>query len=456
MIRRENFGGIAFHEPTHKIYTLDKPSFRLIELFFISAMEIQKIQNSLKNEFDINFTVQQIEEFVEKTQKLLGKSLSQQRGIIADAIWNKEWSRQYFSAPISNFWSFTNLCNLHCTHCAWNSSRPLPGELNTLQCKKLIDEMLEMGVCELSFSGGEPLTKKVQLLEMASYAKKLCFHLGLATNATLINDTVAEELLNSGFDEMQVSFEGLESHEVIRGKGIWDKTIAGIRVLKKYGVEITFSTTINKTNLNELETIFEVAKKEEVKNIRFVRFIPIGRGKTNIGQFELSADEEIKLAETLWQKRWELFPETILTFNKHYVSIGLLKDPKPLKETKMFAWNWDCPSGRSRICIMPEGKVAPCPLIGSLGLYGGDVTKESLKEIWENSDFFNLIRTDKRQHDSKCQTCNLWTSCSGGCKAASYAQQGKLMAEDPLCLDKLISAKEVNHGQICNTDNVAH
>lgn len=437
MIRREPFGGIVFHEPTHKVYVLDQVSFMLLELFFIHKENLAAIQKTLKDEFGQSCSHEEILNFAKEASKNLGFSLLSQRGRTDNDIWEENWKGEYFSAPVSNFWSFTNLCNLNCTHCAWSSSKPLPDELSVEQCLRLLDQQHQMGVCEISFSGGEPLTKKKQLLQMGRYAKDLGFHLGLATNATLVNNETADELMDAGFDEVQVSVEGLEAHDNIRGRGVWDKTIEGIRILKRKNFDVTFAVAINKTNLNEIDPIFEMAIREGIKNVRFVRFVPIGRGKRNMDLFEFSVQEEIKLADLLWRKRWELSQKITVTFNKHYVSIGVIKNPLMGSIPETFGWNWDCPSGRSRICIMPQGKVAPCPLIGSLGLSGGDIRESSLKDIWEKSDFFRYVRSDKQQHNQSCAECGLWSKCSGGCKASSYAHYEDLMAIDPLCLREI-------------------
>jgi len=445
MIRREPFGGLVFEEDTHKVFTLDRPSFRLVELYFISGLDIESTRTILRNEMDYEATIKEIEQFIGRLEQKFGlQSLQQQRGFKDDNIWVHEWHGQYFSAPVSNFWTFTNLCNLQCTHCAWNSKTPLLGELDAKECCDLIDDMHTMGVCELSFSGGEPLTKKEQLLVMAAYATKKNFHLCLATNATLVTNEVADELLHAGINEVQISVEGLEAHESIRGRGVWRKTVEGIKIFRQKNFEITFAVAINKTNFNELDNIFTIAKSESVKNVRFVRFIPIGRGKRNMSQFKFSLEEEFELAGILWRKRWELYPDIVITFNKHYVSLGVMKNPQLGNiPQETFAWNWDCPSARSRICIMPQGKVAPCPLIGSLGLDGGNIKNQSLQDIWENSEFFQYVRTDKRQHNAKCANCVLWAKCAGGCKASSYAHTHQLMSPDPLCLHNFSYKEEV-------------
>lgn len=81
------------------------------------------------------------------------------------------------------------------------------------------------GIIFDSFSESEPLTKKEQLMEMAKYTKKQGISIGLATNATLIDKKTAKELKMINFADIQISMEGLEAHDVIRGKGIYEKKL---------------------------------------------------------------------------------------------------------------------------------------------------------------------------------------------------------------------------------------
>ena len=107
-----------------------------------------------------------------------------------------------------------------------------------------MDNLVEMGVFEISFSGGKPLVLKKKLLNLGKQANRLGFHLNLATNATLITEETVDDLLNAGFHEIQVSVEGLEAHD------------------RKASVEITFAVATNKWKM--------VEQKEERSITKFV------------------------------------------------------------------------------------------------------------------------------------------------------------------------------------------
>src|SRR5512137_1277452 len=72
-------------------------------------------------------------------------------------------------APFLVVWDFTHKCNLNCRHCYSDSGAPRGAELNTKEALAVVDQLAEVGVTALAFSGGEPLTRK-DFWEVASYA----------------------------------------------------------------------------------------------------------------------------------------------------------------------------------------------------------------------------------------------------------------------------------------------
>src|SRR3990172_1996419 len=71
------------------------------------------------------------------------------------------WSRRvYFDAPLFVQFDCTNHCNLRCRHCVTRGGEELRDELSTQDALKLIRELGSIGVFQIGFSGGEPLTRK--------------------------------------------------------------------------------------------------------------------------------------------------------------------------------------------------------------------------------------------------------------------------------------------------------
>lgn len=92
------------------------------------------------------------------------------------------------SGPFEVVWNFAYQCNLKCKHCYENADRKKRPELSTDEAKQVIDilsKIARIGLPALSFSGGEPLTRK-DFFEVAAYAKRRICFISLASNGTLI------------------------------------------------------------------------------------------------------------------------------------------------------------------------------------------------------------------------------------------------------------------------------
>ncbi len=90
----------------------------------------------------------------------------------------------------------------------------------------------------------------------------------------------------------------------------------------------------------------------------------------------------------------------------------------------------------STIAISPEGKAYPCiDALGSPLVEMGDVTQESILEIWRKSDW-NLFRGGLNYQDLRyCTKCPWFSSCGyKNCRAYPAAALGKLFAPKPECV----------------------
>ena len=86
-------------------------------------------------------------------------------------------------APLQVVWDVTYGCNLKCKHCYASAGMPIQNELDTAESLDLIDELAEMDVPSLAFSGGEPLVRP-DILELTKAAHDRGIYVSLATNGT--------------------------------------------------------------------------------------------------------------------------------------------------------------------------------------------------------------------------------------------------------------------------------
>ncbi|UCH71784.1 MAG: radical SAM protein, partial [Thermoplasmatales archaeon] len=163
-------------------------------------------------------------------------------------------------APFLVVWDITYACNLKCKHCYANAGKTLKDEMTTDEAMQAIDKLDRASVPAIAFSGGEPLVRK-DIFELTSYAQDKGIYVGMATNGTMISEQKAREMKESGVQFVQISLDGssAETHDSFRGiKGVYDKTIEGIKNCVKEDFFVNIATTGTKYNYNEIPKIVDL------------------------------------------------------------------------------------------------------------------------------------------------------------------------------------------------------
>ena len=165
---------------------------------------------------------------------------------------------QKYSAPLRVDMSLTFDCQNNCVHC-YAGGPHKTSELNTTQWKKVIDQLYQVGVFILTFTGGEP-TLREDLPELLLYSQEKGLVTGLITNGRSLKDKkYVKTLEEAGLDFVQVTLESHipEVHDSMTGnKGSWKETITGIKNLIPTSIFTTTNSTLSKYNAEDfLETI---------------------------------------------------------------------------------------------------------------------------------------------------------------------------------------------------------
>lgn len=338
--------------------------------------------------------------------------------------------RGYLSAPQSIIWELTHRCNLKCKHCFSSSGAAASNELTTDEIRKGLDSFERNKVFQINFTGGEPLLRN-DFFEILDYATAKKIAIDFSTNGFLIDQTTVDRLKDTNIFNIQISLDGIgELHDRFRGvDGLYRKILDGIEILKRSGFNVVISTTINKTNLRQLGDIIDKAQELGVSVFKTTLFIPIGRGKANENELQLSRDDVRSIAYILKEKRALIGDRLQIQMDSCYP--WLLEENRP-EETIWKNRNVGCSAGSSTLFITAEGKVAPCPFLRHMTI--GNLRSEDLKTIW-NSDALECFRTIKPEDlKGRCHNCEfLGSECYGGCRAAAFAESGDMLGEDPLC-----------------------
>lgn len=138
----------------------------------------------------------------------------------------------------------TSACNLHCTGC-WAAEYGHKLNLSYDEIDDIICQGKELGVYMYIYTGGEPLVRKkdlIRLCEKHSDCVFLCF-----TNATLIDEDFADEMLRVGNFVPAISLEGFEeATDGRRGNGVYQKVIQAMELLRRkkliYGISCCYTS----------------------------------------------------------------------------------------------------------------------------------------------------------------------------------------------------------------------
>jgi len=143
----------------------------------------------------------------------------------------------------------TSACNLSCVGC-WAGKYKKSDSLDVDTINRIISEAKEMGIYFIVLSGGEP-TVYPHLFEIFRENPDVGFM--MYTNGTLIDDEMADKMLEVGNVTPAISLEGYkESTDARRGEGVYDKIMAAMDCLRKRGIVFGISLTVTHQNADEL------------------------------------------------------------------------------------------------------------------------------------------------------------------------------------------------------------
>ncbi len=174
----------------------------------------------------------------------------------------------------------TSACNLHCTGC-WAAEYGNRLNLSFEDMDRVVTQGKELGIYFYMFTGGEPLVRKADILKLMEKHRDVEFH--TFTNSTLIDEEFCKECQRLGNLSFSISLEGFdEVNDMRRGKGVFDKVMHAMDLLKQYG--LIFGTSICYTSKN-IETVTSDEFLDLIidKGCRFTwyfHFMPVGNNST--------------------------------------------------------------------------------------------------------------------------------------------------------------------------------
>jgi radical SAM protein with 4Fe4S-binding SPASM domain len=213
--------------------------------------------------------------FVEETGLAIPPALLSQYGFsLGEGVRLRETAQglllQRIESGVKNLYiEPTNACNLNCRTCIRNTWEASVGFFDINLFRKLIRELEGVKSLEkISFWGfGEPLLHP-DIAEMVALASGIGVKTQMITNALLLDEVKARELVRAGLDSLVVSIDGTTEATVAAVRPgaslqLIKENIAGLRRIRKEKPERTPEIGVEfvamKSNIKELENLRPVA-----------------------------------------------------------------------------------------------------------------------------------------------------------------------------------------------------
>lgn len=336
------------------------------------------------------------------------------------------------------FWELTAQCNLTCRHCrAEAQDHSVAGEFTTDEILAVARDIRECADPIVILTGGEPLVRS-DIYDIAAACSELFSRVALATNATLINDDIAQRIKACGLRKVSISLDGATAatHDAFRGlPGSFNDALRGFDALRRADLPVQVNVTVASHNMGEMQNILDLAIAHGADAFHVFVLVPVGCGAEISDELRLSPAEMEQVLRWLFDRSLELREQVHVkaTCAPQYYRImhevTRAKGIRPDGETGgMHAMTRGCLAGSAVCFISRTGDVQPC---GYLPVKVGNVREQKFGQIWQNSEIFAALR-DPGELKGKCGSCGYRKLCAG-CRARAFADTEDFLAEDPDC-----------------------
>lgn len=285
----------------------------------------------------------------------------------------------------------TNACNLRCPLCPTGRGtlgRPtafLPVELFRQCIAELGRTLIEVNVSNY----GEPMMHK-DLPAMIACAKQAGARVSIGCNAHFLTDDSARRLIESGLDQVYISFDGLdqETYEKYRVRGSFERVVEGVKAL------LAQRTALGRTN-PVVELQFLVMKHNEHQIGEFRRMAQ-----------DLGADSRIIKPVSFNVADWD-DPAT----RAAYADFAPEAEEYRLYRREGDEWRWKreehafCTAPWRSLTVLADGSIVPC-CRDPHGRYTMGNVADGVLKVW-NGQRYRAFRKGMARQRGKMPICKV-------------------------------------------------
>lgn len=327
---------------------------------------------------------------------------------------------QINNIPINGSIELLPLCNMNCDMCYVRLSRremETRGRLRT--CQEWLEigkQMKEAGTLFLLLTGGEPLLYP-DFRDLYLGLKELGMALTINTNATLLDEEWATFFGKHKPRRINITLYGADDkayQTLCHYPGGFAKTIKAIKLLLKNNVDVKLSSSLTKTNQNDMERIVEIGEELGVPIRVDTYMMPAQRERSLPYNLQSRVDPKIAAQKRIQLLKKEMGADLFAQFvqKKIFEVEHILPEKGPGKVR--------CLAGSCSFTINWQGMLRPCVVVDSPSV---SVFELGFRKAWQSIN----LSVSKIKTSSKCNACNLRPVCRT-CFASALLEEGSFEA----------------------------
>jgi MoaA/NifB/PqqE/SkfB family radical SAM enzyme len=307
---------------------------------------------------------------------------------------SQDYLEEYFKNHphlVSMQLEITSRCNERCVHCYIPHHNKLYDMEESL-FYKVLDQCREMGVLDLTLSGGEPMCHP-HFADFIRKLKEYDFTVAILSNLTMLNDEILVVMKEQHSFDVQTSLYSMnpEIHDSITQlPGSFFKTRDTILRLIDNDIPLHINCPTMKQNKDCYGDVLEWAYDHKIKtSTDYIMMARYDHTASNLDN-RLSIEDVGKVISSI-----------IARDRNYQLEVGRpdfeARDQRDRSNDRI------CGVCIAKICMVENGNVYPCP--GWYNYVCGNVCETSLKDIWENSPKVKYLRGIRRKDIPKCLDC---------------------------------------------------
>lgn len=308
-------------------------------------------------------------------------------------------------------------CHTDCIYCYADRKKIKDCTIPISRLKEIIREAKNLKMRSFDLSGGELFLYEnweILLQELLENG----FMPYISTKIPISEDII-KKLKHLGIEGIQFSLDSMVEDELKHILNVGDdylkKMMKSIEDLDKEEIKIAINSQITSINDNLVNTKKMLDYFVNLKNIRSIRFgvagFSIYKSADNYKKIAPSLGKVLKIEELIKSYK-ESYQNISISFSGYNKKESIFNDHDA--KQKSFSERARCSGNFYAFVILPDGKVTVCEeLYFHPRFIIGDLTKQSILEVWNSSRALDLYNISKEMlgPDSACKKCDQFDSC---------------------------------------------